>query len=445
MMRTQPITALNAFDAADIGSSPSELRGLLERRDRLFGGTSYLMYDDPLHVARASGVWLYDPLGEAYLDAYNNVPSIGHCHPAVVEAISDQAARLNTNTRYLYDIVYDYAERLLATFPNGLSTIAFTCTGSESSDLALRVARAYTGGQGAVVTSNAYHGNTTAVAAISPASGPDVPIGQDVRTVRTPDTLRYPAAHIGARFAEDVEAAFANLRRHGVKPAALIMDTIFSSDGVYPDPGGFLVEGVAAARAAGALIVADEVQPGFGRTGVHMWGFGRHALSPDLVILGKPMGNGFPVAGVVARREVLAGFSQSSGYFNTFGGNPLAAAAGLAVLEVIEREGLIANAGLVGDYLTRGLKELAVRFPLVADVRSAGLYTGVEICCPGTVSPDVAMTKRIINGLRKRRILVSSAGVAGNVLKIRPPLCFSQQNADSLLHGLAEVLETASQ
>jgi 4-aminobutyrate aminotransferase-like enzyme len=444
MLRTQPITALNAFDAADISSSPCELRDLLERRDRLFGGTSYLMYDEPLHVARASGVWLHDPHGEAYLDAYNNVPSIGHCHPAVVEAISRQAARLNTNTRYLFDIVYDYAERLLATFPEGLSTVAFTCTGSESSDLALRVARAYTGGQGVVVTSNAYHGNTTAVAAISPASGPDVPLGHDVRTVRTPDTLRYPPALIGTRFAEDVEAAFANLRRHGVKPAALVMDTIFSSDGVYPDPAGFLSQGVTAARAAGALIVADEVQPGFGRTGAQMWGFGRHGLSPDLVILGKPMGNGFPVAGLVARREVLAGFSQSSGYFNTFGGNPLAAAAGLAVLEVIEREGLVANAGLVGDYLTRGLKELAIRFPLVADVRSAGLYIGVEICSPGDILPDVAMTKRIINGLRKRRILVSSTGAAGNILKVRPPLCFSRENADLLLHGLEEVLEAAS-
>jgi 4-aminobutyrate aminotransferase-like enzyme len=223
------------------------------------------------------------------------------------------------------------------------------------------------------------------------------------------------------------------------------MDTIFSSDGVYPDPAGFLADGVAAARAAGALIVADEVQPGFGRTGAQMWGFGRHRLSPDLVILGKPMGNGFPVAGVVARREVLAGFSRSSGYFNTFGGNPLAAAAGLAVLEVIEREGLIANAGRVGDYLTRGLKELAVRFPLVADVRCAGLYIGVEICGPDMVSPDAAMTKRIINGLRNRRILVSSAGAAGNVLKIRPPLCFSPQNADLMLHELTGVLETVSQ
>ena len=196
--RAEPITTLNAFDAARIDCAPSELRALLERRDRLFGGTSYLMYDEPVHVARASGVWLYDPHGEGYLDAYNNVPSIGHCHPTVVEAISRQAALLNINTRYLYDIVYDYAERLLATFPEELSAIAFTCTGSESSDLALRIARAFTAGQGVVVTSNAYHGNTTAVAAISPASGPDVPIGQDVRTVRTPDTLRQPASKIGA-------------------------------------------------------------------------------------------------------------------------------------------------------------------------------------------------------------------------------------------------------
>jgi 4-aminobutyrate aminotransferase-like enzyme len=444
MTRAEPITTLNAFDPAHIRGAPSELRALLERRDRLFGGTSYLMYDEPLRLERARGVWLYGPGGEAYLDAYNNVPSIGHCHPAVVAAISRQAALLNTNTRYLYDIVYDYADRLLATFPESLSTIAFTCTGSESSDLALRIARAHTGGQGVVVTANAYHGNTAAVVAISPASGPDVPIGQDVRTVRTPDTLRYPAWQIGARFAEDVEAAFADLRRHGVRPAALVMDTIFSSDGVYPDPAGFLSDAAAAARAAGALIVADEVQPGFGRTGQHMWGFERHALSPDLVILGKPMGNGFPVAGVAARREVMAEFSQSFGYFNTFGGNPVAAAAGLAVLDVIQSEGLIANAGDVGDYLTGGLRTLATRFPVVADVRGAGLYIGVEICRPDRVSPDAATAKRIINGLRQRHILVSSAGADGNILKVRPPLCFSRENTDVLLHGLADVLGTVS-
>ena len=175
-----------------------------------------------------------------------------------------------------------------------------------------------------------------------------------------------------------------------------------------------------------------------------MWGFERHALSPDLVILGKPMGNGFPVAGVAARREVMAGFSQSSGYFNTFGGNPVAAAAGLAVLEVIEREGLVENADDVGDYLIRGLRALALRFPVAADVRGAGLYIGVEICRPDSVSPDAAIAKRIINGLRKRHILVSSAGAAGNILKVRPPLCFSRENADTLLDGLADVLGTVS-
>jgi 4-aminobutyrate aminotransferase-like enzyme len=440
MVPAERIIALNAFDPARAAPVTPTVRALLARRERIFGGTSYLMYDEPLHVARASGVWLYDHDGTPYLDAYNNVPSVGHCHPSVAEAISRQAATLNTNTRYLYDIVYDYADRLLATFPSGISNIAFTCTGSESSDLALRIARARTGGRGIVVTRNAYHGNTTAVAAISPASGPDVPIGDDVRTVRTPDTYRHPASEIGARFAADVTAAFGELRRHGIKPAALVIDTIFSSDGIYPDPAGFLEGGVAAARAAGALLVADEVQPGFGRTGTHMWGFMRHGLLPDLVILGKPMGNGFPVAGVAARPEVMAGFSRSSGYFNTFGGNPVAAAAGLAVLDVMEREGLIANAGSVGAHLLQGLRALAARFPILGDVRGAGLYIGAEICRAGSTVPDPAAAQQIVNALRRRHILISTAGVHGNILKIRPPLCFSQDNAGQLLDGLADVL-----
>jgi 4-aminobutyrate aminotransferase-like enzyme len=346
--------------------------------------------------------------------------------------MSRQAAMLNTNTRYLYEVIHDYAERLLATFPPSLGNVAFTCTGSESADLALRIARAATGGQGIVVTRNAYHGNTAAVAAISPSTGPGVPIGNDVRCVDPPAPGRTE------KFAPDIAAAFADLVRHGIRPAALVCDSIFASDGIHADPPGFLVPAAAAARAAGALYVADEVQPGFGRTGSHMWGFQRHGVEPDLVILGKPMGNGLPVAGVIARPDVLAAFSRDSGYFNTFGGSPLAAATGLAVLEVIATERLMENATTVGAYLREGLRALAARRGRISDVRGAGLYVGVEFR-DGAGQPDISMARHVVADLRRQRVLIGTAG-AGHILKIRPPLCFAPEHADQVLAAMAQAL-----
>ena len=432
------ILSLSAFDARRAGEVDPAIRDLVARRYRSFGGSSYLLYNEPLHVVRASGVFLYAQDGTPYLDAYNNVPSVGHCHPHVVEAMSRQAALLNTNTRYLYDIIYDYAERLLATYPAALGNVAFTCTGSESSDLALRIARSATGGQGIVVTRNAYHGNTTAVAAISPSTGADVPIGIDVRTVAPPAFGNKPTRKRIAQFAEDVAAAFADLKRPGIRPAAFICDSIFASDGIYADPPGFLVQAAGAARAAGALYVADEVQPGFGRTGSHMWGFQRHGVEPDLVILGKPMGNGLPVAGVVAKPDILAAFSKSSGYFNTFGGSPVAAATGLAVLEVIENEGLMENASRVGAYLSGGIRKLAATHGKISDVRGAGLYVGVEFR-DAAGQPDPHTAQFVVNDLRRQHVLIGTSGT-GHILKIRPPLCFSTDHADQMLAAMANAL-----
>jgi 4-aminobutyrate aminotransferase-like enzyme len=290
------------------------------------------------------------------------------------------------------------------------------------------------------VTRNAYHGNTTAVAAISPSTGADVPIGIDVRTVPPPAFAPDATAAETAIFAQNVAAAFADLRRHGIRPAALVCDSIFASDGIYPDPPGFLAAAAAAARAAGALYVADEVQPGFGRTGGHMWGFQRHGVEPDLVILGKPMGNGLPVAGVIARPDILAAFSKSSGYFNTFGGSPVAAATGLAVLEVIENEGLMRNAATVGAYLADGLRALAATHGRIGDVRGAGLYIGVEFR-DAAGRPDVTMAQHTVNDLRRQRVLIGTSGT-GHILKIRPPLCFSGEQADLLLDAMGRTLAT---
>jgi 4-aminobutyrate aminotransferase-like enzyme len=317
----------------------------------------------------------------------------------------------------------------------------FTCTGSEANDLALRIARTHTGGTGVVVTENAYHGITAAIAALSPSLGQGVPLGSHVRTVPAPDAYRR-GAEVGARFGASVRAAVEDLRRHGVQPAALIVDTLFSSDGVFADPKGFLGPAAEAIRAAGGLFIADEVQPGFARTGDAMWGFQRHGVVPDLVTLGKPMGNGLPIAGVVAGPELLDRFATEARYFNTFGGNPVCCAAAMAVLEVIEREGLQTNAQRVGALLQQGLRELADRHPSIGDVRGAGLFIGVELVKDrASKEPDPELALRIVNALRERRVLISASSPLGNVLKIRPPLPFSADNAGHFLGVLSEVME----
>ncbi|MGK9230131.1 aspartate aminotransferase family protein [Inquilinus limosus] len=413
---------------------------LRARRDRLLGPAYRLFYEEPLHVVRGEGVWLYDPDGERYLDAYNNVASVGHCHPHVVAALARQAAVLNTHTRYLGEGVLDYAERLLATFPPEIGHVMFTCTGSEANDLALRVARAVTGGTGVIVTDWAYHGVTVALAEMSPSLGSAVRIGDHVRLVAAPDGYCEPG-DVGRAFAARVEAAIEDMRSHGITPAALLVDTIFSSDGVFADPPGFLAPAAAAMRAAGGMVIADEVQPGFGRTGDGMWGFARHGIVPDMVTMGKPMGDGHPIAGMAARPEILAEFGRRTRYFNTFGGNPVSAAVGMAVLDVIEEEGLVANARDTGASLQEALRTLANRHAAIGDVRGAGLFIGVELVRDRTTrEPDGALAACVVNGLRRRRVLVSSCGRHGNVLKLRPPLVFGREHAEMLVDALDRTL-----
>ncbi|MBN3786934.1 aspartate aminotransferase family protein [Burkholderia sp. Ac-20353] len=425
--------ALNAFDPASRRGIDPTVHGLIERRSKVFGSAVPLFYEEPVHIVRANGVWLYDHEGREYLDAYNNVPSVGHCHPHVVDAIARQAACLNTHTRYLSEVVYAYAERLLGTFPEPLSQVLFTSSGTESVDLAMRIARYHTGGTGFIVTRFAYHGHSTAVAEITPAFGPGVPLGEHVRTVPAPDGYRG-APDVAAAFASHVEQAIADMARHGIRFAGMIADSVFSSDGLFPDPPGFLQAAVDVVTRAGGVYIADEVQPGFGRTGAGMWGFGRHGITPDLVVMGKPMGNGMPIAAVVARPDVLASFASRSGYFNTFGGNTVCCAAAAAVLDVIENERLIERAARVGRYLKEGFERLKGAYRSIGDVRGAGLYVAVECVDPQRGgAPDAAEALRIVNGLRRRRILISTCGASGNVLKIRPPLPFSAEHCDLLL------------
>ncbi len=436
---TRQTTMINAYTPGK-GSLAPEDEARVARRTALLGPAYRLFYETPVHLVRGEGVWLYDRDGNAYLDTYNNVASVGHCHPRVVAAMADQAATLATHTRYLHDAVLDYAERLLAHFPAPLTHVMFTCTGSEANDLALRIARAKTGGTGIIVTDNAYHGVTLATAEMSMSIGPAVAPGPTVFPVPAPTAANYPG-DLGAGFAAAVTAACDRMAAQGIKPCALIVDTIFSSDAVLPDPAGFLAPAVAAIRAAGGLFIADEVQPGFGRTGSQMWGFQRHGLIPDMVSLGKPMGNGYPMAGLVVRPDIVADFGAKSRYFNTFGGNAVAASVGMAVLNVIRDEGLQANALHTGRAFHDGLASLATRHPCLGDTRSAGLFLGQDII-DATGAPDPASAARIVNALREARVLISATGPRGHILKIRPPMVFTTEHVAIFLDRLETVLKS---
>jgi 4-aminobutyrate aminotransferase-like enzyme len=430
------------FDPARVDDLDPVTADLVRRRIRALGPAYRLFYEEPLQLVRGDGVHLYDADGTEYLDCYNNVPAVGHSHPRVTAAIAAQAATLNTHTRYLSEGIVRYAEDLLSTLPPELGHVMFTCTGSEAGDLALRIAKHQTGRAGVIVTRNAYHGVTTEVAAISPSLGGIESVAPWVRIVEAPDSYRvdheragFPS--LGDWLAAQIEAAAADLAAAGIGLAALVVDTIFASDGVLPDPAGFLAPAVAAARRAGGLFVADEIQPGFGRTGESLWGFERHGVVPDIMTIGKPMGNGMPVAATILRPELAESFGRDVRYFNTFGGNPVSVAAAQAVLDVVRDEQLQHNALVVGDGLRTQLRSLAD--PGIGDVRGTGLFIGVELV-NSDGSPDETRTLAIVNELRRRHVLTATSGPYNNVLKVRPPLPFSSTDGDRLVTELDAAL-----
>ncbi|TMV94610.1 aminotransferase class III-fold pyridoxal phosphate-dependent enzyme [Thioclava sp. BHET1] len=408
---------------------------LIERRARLLGPNVPTFYADPVHITRGAGSYLWDAEGQRYLDAYNNVAHCGHCHPKVVEAISAQAARLNTHTRYLHEGILDYAEALLARFGPGLDQLLMTCTGSEANDVALRMAQAATGKRGFIATDNTYHGNTTAVAHLSTRRPPIGGWPDHIRRVPAPDSLAPLGGTAEAQaedFAANIATAIAELEAAGHGFAGLMLCPIFANEGMPGIAPGFLDPTVDLVRRAGGLLLCDEVQPGFGRIGSHFWGHDWLGFSPDVVTLGKPMGNGHPVAGVVARPATMAAFREAFGYFNTFGGNPVSCAAALAVLEVIEEEGLQENARDVGAYLLTGLQELS--HPLIHEARGLGLFLGLELAREGAPAGEEAA--RIVEEMRARHVLMGRVGRAQHILKIRPPMVFSRGDADMLLAAL---------
>ena len=416
---------------------------LLERRRKALP-RSPLFYSRPVHLVRGEGVWLFDPDDRRYLDCYNNVAVVGHSHPSVARAVTQQQRLLATHSRYLHEAIVELAERLQATLPPGLDAVMVVNSGSEANDLAWRIARAATRRSGAIVTACAYHGLTEATQALSPEEWAQGERPGHVATVPAPDGYRGPyrreedgwvrryAAHIG-------DAAGA-LGEHGF--AAMYLDPAFTADGILSPPPAYLQEAARRARELGGLLVADEVQAGHGRSGTHLWSFQAAGIEPDMVVMGKPMGNGFPVAALVVRSELLGAVPAETELFSTFGGNPVACAAALAVLAVIEDEGLVASAGKVGSYLRQGLQSLAGRHSLIGDVRGEGLLLGVELVGE-TRAPAAGQARRVTEAMRKRGILLSATGPAGNVLKIRPPLVFQREHAEFLLQALDEVLASS--
>ncbi len=417
------------------------------RKKRLAPNLS-LSYRRPLKMVRGEDVWLIDETGRAHLDCYNNVAHIGHCHPRVVDAITRQAQRLNTNTRYLHDNIIDYTERLAKTLPGELDTFFVVCTGSEANELALRAARAYTRRRDMVVLDWAYHGHTQGLIDISPykfkrKGGSGRPEHTHVLPVADPyrAPAEWPDGEIGKRYGEHACEIIDRLVKDGNAPAAFIAETIPSVAGQVFLPPGYLGAVYDAVRRTGGLCIADEVQVGFGRVGRSMWAFEEHGVVPDIVTMGKPIGNGHPLAVVAMRREVAEGFANGMEYFNTFGGNPVSCAAGAAVLDVLEDEHLLLNAVEQGDYLLAGMRKLMDRYSIVGDVRGRGLFLGLELVRDRATKEHAGEpASAIVNRARELGVLMGTDGPFDNVIKLRPPMTFRREHADILLETLDEAM-----
>lgn len=423
----------------------TSIEHLLAKRRRLMGPNVSTFYDTPLHLVKGEGVWVWDAEGRKYLDCYNNVPHVGHCNPVVVEAICAQAGLLNTHTRYLHEGILDYLDRLTGTFADGLDTGILACTGSEANDIALRMAQAVTGNTGIIATDHTYHGNTLAVAQLSKTNPPPGGAPANVKFVPAPDSYRPLGGTAGLphakAFADVVAEQISHLKQSKYGFAALIICPFFANEGMPELPAGWLDATIKAVWEAGGIVIADEVQPGFGRTGQHMWGHQRIGFVPDIVTLGKPMGNGHPVSAVITGDSTLSAFRNSFRYFNTFGGNPVSCAAAAATLDVIEQDKLMSNADIVGAYIKQGLQRLAEKHPVIGDVRGRGLFLGVEFVSDrDNKTPATQFTSKVMNEMRRRGVLLGKNGVHYNTLKIRPPMPFNQENADLLLSTLDEVL-----
>jgi len=409
---------------------------LLARRKAALGPAYHLFYDAPAHLVRGQGVWLWDAQGRKYLDCYNNVASVGHCHADVVAALTQQASTLNTHTRYLHENVVELSETIAAKMPGELSVCMFVCTGTEANDLATRIARTVTGNQGMLVSEYSYHGNSTLVYALSSADSHDRP---DWLAIFEPP-CQYRPAFEGDDLLDDyvgsVRTAISELNQRGQRPAAIMIDSIFDCPGTIEAPAGYFKQVYEAVRASGGLVIADEVQSGYCRTG-KWWGFAHDEVVPDIVTLGKPMGAGHPLSAVVTTAEIAEKFAASSDYFNTFGGNPVSTAVGKAVIDVIDREDILGNVVSVGAYTRTGLEKLQEKYEVIGDVRGRGLFLGLDLVKDRlSKTPDAEAARRMANMMKDEGVLLSKHGRYDNTLKIRPPMVFSRDHAEQLLAAL---------
>jgi len=412
----------------------------LAKRKRLLGRNLSVAYKDPLKIVRGSMQYLYDEAGVKYLDAYNNVAHVGHCNPRVVAAGQEQMEMLNTNTRYLHDLINQFAERLTATLPDPLSVCFFVNSGSEANELALRLARAHTRARDVIVLDHAYHGNTNTLIEISPYKH-NGPGGEGppawVHTVPLPDLFRGGTASD----AEQVACVIEDLREREIPLAGFIAESMPSVGGQIVLPAGYLNRVYDTIRRCGGVCIADEVQTGYGRIGTHFWAFESYGVVPDIVVLGKPIGNGHPIGAVVTTPEIAASFDNGMEFFSTFGGNPVSCAIGLAVLEEVFEKKLQPHALAVGGLMRARLNELKERYEIIGDVRGSGLFLGVELVRDrNTLPPATEEADFVVNEMRNRQILFGTDGPFHNVLKIRPPMPFTETDGDRLCETLADVL-----
>ena len=414
---------------------------LLDRHHLVMGDHAPLFYEEPLTLCSGDGVWLKDLNGDCYLDLYNNVPCVGHANPRVVENLADQAATLNIHSRYLHEGVVTYVERLVGLHHDGIESAILGCSGTESTEMALTLARTVTGRQGIICTDASYHGNSSLVGRLS-----GLPVGVErsgVKSISTPQLFRPIAeglsdAELLQKHLDQLEATINSFADQGGF-AGMMLCSILANEGLPDPPEGWFVEATAMVKAAGGLIIADEVQAGFGRSG-SWWGYEVSDFTPDVVCMGKPMGNGFPVSAMAASHEMVSKFRETHRYFNTFASSPLQAAAGSAVLDEIIENGLVQQVTDVGAGLKTALTDLQAEHPQMGDVRGSGLFIGIDWVAPGTTDPDVSGAQRMVESLKSRLILLGKAGQHGNVLKIRPPLVFQDEHAELFLEAFKDCL-----
>ena len=414
---------------------------LLDRHHLVMGDHAPLFYEEPLTLCSGDGVWLKDLHGDCYLDLYNNVPCVGHANPRVVKNLADQAATLNIHSRYLHEGVVTYVERLVGLHHDGIESAILGCSGTESTEMALTLARTVTGRQGIICTDATYHGNSSLVGRLS-----GLPVGVErsgVKSISTPQLFRPIAeglsdAELLQKHLDQLEATINSFADQGGF-AGMMLCSILANEGLPDPPEGWFVEATAMVKAAGGLIIADEVQAGFGRSG-SWWGYEVSDFTPDVVCMGKPMGNGFPVSAMAASHEMVSKFRETHRYFNTFASSPLQAAAGSAVLDEIIENGLVQQVTHVGAGLKTALTDLQAEHPQMGDVRGSGLFIGIDWVAPGTTDPDVVGAERMVESLKSRLILLGKAGQHGNVLKIRPPLVFQDEHAELFLEAFKDCL-----